>query len=124
MGIYGLINESSKELPVDLLFIGRPNNFLLSKILFQQKSLCLDKAFSLTNQENSSQIEELKSFSQNDLMMRRYMMVNKAKSCEIFGIVVVNSFVKNGGKNLIRKILDLLLQAKKKAYVFTMSNPY
>lgn len=109
---------------MDLLFVGRPDSSLLSKIIFQQKSLGLDKAFSLKKQENCSQIEELKSFSQSDLMLRRYMMVNKAKSCEVFGIVVVNSYVRNGGKNVIQKILNLLSKAKKKAYVFTMSSNY
>ncbi len=121
VGLFDFFEESSKDHPTDLLFIGRPNSFLLSKLMFQQKSLGVDRTFTLVKDESSSLIEELKSASQSDLIMRRYMMINKAKSCDVFGIVVVNSFVKNGSKHVIRRILDLLSQAKKKAYVFTMS---
>lgn len=121
VGLFGLVDESAKDSPTDLLFLGRPNSFLLSQIIFQQKSLGLTTVFTLTKDEGSSEIEELRSPGQSDVMMRRYMMINKAKTCDVFGIIVVNSFVKNGGKNEIRKILDILAQAKKKAYVFTMS---
>lgn len=53
--------------------------------------------------------------------MRRYMLIEKAKKCDVFGIIVVNAWVHRGGKQAVRQMLELLKKHEKKGYVFTMS---
>lgn len=50
------------------------------------------------------------------------MLIEKAKKCNVFGIIVVNSWVHKGGKQAVKAILDMLTRNDKKGYVFTMSN--
>jgi len=58
---------------------------------------------------------------QNDTFMKRYMLISKAKSAQVYGIIVVNSWAHKGGQKAVKLLRELLTKHNKKCYVFTMS---
>lgn len=107
-----------------LLFLGDPDSFVLNQILLQQSSLGIGTVYTPESQTSVSPFKKLDNALGNDTFMKRYMLIEKAKKCEVFGIIVVNAWVHRGGKEAVRQMLDLVKKHEKKAYVFTMSRPF
>jgi diphthamide biosynthesis enzyme Dph1/Dph2-like protein len=104
-----------------LLFIGDQDSFVLNQILLQQASLGITVVYTPESKASLFPFKKLDNALSNDTFMRRYMLIEKAKKCDVFGIIVVNAWVYRGGKQAVRQMLELLKKHEKKGYVFTMS---
>jgi diphthamide biosynthesis enzyme Dph1/Dph2-like protein len=104
-----------------LLFMGDQDSFVLNQILLQQKALGITVVYTPESKGSLLPLKKLDNALGNDTFMKRYMLIEKAKKCEVFGIIVVNAWVHRGGKQAVRQMLELLKKHEKKGYVFTMS---
>lgn len=77
-----------KENPVPVIFVGEEESYLIPIIFMQQGKF----KFSAINKFDQDHPIKL---NVNSLLTKRYQLINKAKSAEIFGIIIVNSNVKN-----------------------------
>lgn len=113
--------QATENQPAVLVFLGNPEGFVLNQILLQQALLGIKLVITPECKGNLYPLKKLSSPLGNDTFMKRYLMIEKAKKCSVFGIIVVNSWVHKGGKTAVKNMLDLLKRHEKKGYVFTMS---
>lgn len=115
--------DSYSREPAALIFLGNSSCFILNQILLQQTKLGISVVFTPESSKSLFPLKQLSNPLGNETFMKRYMLIEKAKKCEVFGIIVVNSWVHRGGRQAIKALLDMLQRNKKRGYVFTMSNP-
>lgn len=116
----GAVDETSSEnKKKSLVFLGdKEESFHFLQLNLQQLFLKVEGIYTFTN-EDLSKIELHVEPTSN--VMKRYNLINKAKSAKTFGIIVINAWARTSGSEGLKRLTKLMTVNEKKYYIFTMS---